>query len=278
VIRCSGIFNDADGNYVSKWPEYETVWAWGPNCGIDDLDAIARIDRMCDDFGVDTIEVGCAVAVAMEAGLKSFGDAAGAEDLMAEIGKLSPLGRILGSGTKVTGQVFGVSRVPVVKGQSLPAYDPRSVKGLGVTYATTPMGADHTAGYATTANILKVGGEVDPLKPEGQVELSRNLQISTAAIDTAGLCLFVAFAVLDIPDALQAVVDMLNAKYGLSLTIDDVVGLGQKVINIEREFNRKAGFNEADDRLPDFFTREKLPPHNTVFDVPPEELDQTLAF
>lgn len=278
VIRCSGIFNDADGNYVSKWPEYETVWAWGPNCGIDDLDAIARIDRMCDDFGVDTIEIGCAVAVAMEAGLKSFGDAAGAEELMAEIGKLSPLGRILGSGTKVTGQIFGVSRVPVVKGQSLPAYDPRAVKGLGVTYATTPMGADHTAGYATTANILKVGGEVDPLKPEGQVELSRNLQVATAAIDTAGLCLFVAFAVLDIPDALQAVVDMLNAKYGLSLTIDDVNGLGQKVINIEREFNRKAGFNEADDRLPDFFTREKLPPHNTVFDVPPEELDQALAF
>jgi aldehyde:ferredoxin oxidoreductase len=185
VIRCSGIFHDEKGQYVSKWPEYETVWAWGPNCGIDDLDAIARIDRMCDDFGVDTIELGCAMAVAMEGGLLSFGDAAGAERIMAEVGQGTPLGRILGSGTGAVGHTYGVSRVPVVKNQSLPAYDPRAVKGIGVTYATSPMGADHTAGYSVTANILSVGGSVDPLKPAGQVELSRGLQAATAAIDTA---------------------------------------------------------------------------------------------
>jgi aldehyde:ferredoxin oxidoreductase len=278
IIRCSGIFNGPDGAYVSKWPEYETVWAWGPNCGIDDLDAIARFDRMCDDFGLDTIDTGAAMAVAMEAGVLSFGDAAGAEKLLAEIGRLTPMGRILGSGTAVTGRVFGVSRVPVVKGQSLPAYDPRAVKGIGVTYATTPMGADHTAGYSIATNIMGVGGQVDPLKTEGQVELSRNLQVATAAIDTAGLCLFVAFPVLDIPDALQAVVDMLNAKFGLSLTTDDVGALGQKVIGIEREFNARAGFNAGDDRLPDFFRREKLAPHGTVFDITDEELDSTLNF
>lgn len=278
VIRCSGIYLGPAGEYVSKWPEYETVWALGPNCEIDDLDAIARMDRMCDDFGLDTIETGTSIGVAMEGGVVEFGDARGAERLLAEVGAGTPLGKIIGSGTATVGRVFGVSRVPVVKGQSIPAYDPRSVKGLGVTYATTPMGADHTAGYATTANIMKVGGEVNPLGKEGQVELSKNLQVATAAIDSAGLCLFVAFAVLDIPDALLAIVDMLNAKFGLSLTADDVSSLGQKVLMIEKDFNARAGFNEADDRLPDFFRRETLPPHNTVFDVSDEELDTTLKF
>ncbi|MFH1033679.1 MAG: aldehyde ferredoxin oxidoreductase C-terminal domain-containing protein [Pseudomonadota bacterium] len=278
IIRCSGDFLDAKGQFVSKWPEYETVWAFGPNCGIDDLDAIARYDRMCDDFGIDTIDAGCAMAVAMESGLLKFGDAAGAEKLLAEVGQGTPMGRLLGSGTATVGHVLGVSRVPVVKGQSLPAYDPRAVKGMGVTYATTPMGADHTAGYTVTANILSVGGTVDPLKPEGQAALSRNLQAATAAIDAAGLCLFVAFAVLDIPDAFVAVVDMLNAKYGLQLTGDDVGGLGAKILTLEKDFNTRAGFNSADDRLPDFFKYEKLPPHNVVFDVPDAELDGTLQF
>ena len=159
IIRCSGTFLDGKGNHVSKWPEYETVWAWGPNCGIDDLEAIARIDRACDDIGVDTIETGAAVAVAMEGGVKEFGDAAGAEELIAEVGEGTPLGRILGSGAGVTGKAFGVRRVPVVKNQALPAYDPRAVKGIGVTYATSPMGGDHTAGYAVATNIMKVGGD-----------------------------------------------------------------------------------------------------------------------
>ncbi len=278
VIRCSGIYVDPEGKYVSKWPEYETVWAWGPNCGIDDLDAIARLDRMCDDFGLDTIETGCAMAVAMEGGLVPFGDAQGALKTLAEVGQNTPLGKILGSGTQVTGRVFGVNRIPVVKGQSMPAYDPRAVKGIGVTYATTPMGADHTAGYAVASNILKVGGDVHPLKPEGQAELSQAFQVATAVIDTVGLCLFVAFAVLDIPDSNQAMLDMVNAKYGWSLTADDVAALGKKILTTEHDFNVRAGFNQADDRLPDFFKREKLPPHNVVFDVSDADLDRTLKF
>jgi len=270
TIRCSGTFLDSKGNYVSKQPEYETVWALGPNCEIDDLDAIVRMDRACDDIGLDTIETGTAVAVAMEGGVKAFGDAAGAEELLSEIGKGTPLGRILGSGAGVVGKAFGVSRVPVVKNQALPAYDPRAIKAIGVTYATTPMGADHTAGY--------IGGDVDPLKTEGQVKLSRDLQIVTAAIDTTGLCLFVAYPILDNPDAFNAIVDMLNAKYGLSLTGDDVSALGQKVLGIESEFNRRAGFSRADDRLPEFFRTEKLPPHNEVFDISDEELDTVFNF
>ncbi len=278
IMRCSGEYPGKDGKRIGKWPEYETIWAFGPNCGISDLDLITRFDRMCDDIGLDTIDTGCAIAVAMDAGVLPFGDGPGALKLLEQISEGSPLGRIIGSGTAITGKVYGMRRVPVVKGQSLPAYDPRAVKGQGVTYATSPMGADHTAGYAVTANILGVGGKIDPMKTEGQVALSSNLQVATAAVDATGLCLFVAFAVLDIPDALQAVVDMLNAKYGLSLTVNDVPALGKKILETEIAFNRKAGLNEAHDRLPDFFIDETLPPHNVVFDVPAEELDSVFKW
>ncbi len=112
-----------------------------------------------------------------------------------------------------------------------------------------------------------------PLKPVGQVELSRNLQIATAAIDSTGMCLFIAFAVLDQPDTFQALIDMLNACYDLSLTGDDVTALGQKVLTIERDFNTAAGFTKKDDRLPGYMKTEPLAPHNVVFDVTDEELD-----
>lgn len=278
VIRCSGTFYDKNGKYVTKQPEYETVWAHGANCGIDDLEAIAEMDRLDDDFGLDTIEMGATIAVAMEAGIAEFGDTKAAIELIKEVGKGTPLGRILGGGAAVTGKVFGVERVPVVKGQALPAYDPRTVQGVGVTYATSTMGADHTAGYAVTANILGVGGNVDPLKPAGQVELSRNLQIATAAVDSTGMCIFIAFAVLDQPETFQALIDMLNAYYGLDLTADGVADLGKKVLKMEREFNKKAGFTSEHDRLPAFFTKEKLPPHNVTFGVSEKELNEVFNF
>jgi len=274
TIRCSGVYMDKDGHYLTKQPEYETVWAHGANCGIDDLDAIAMLDRLDDDYGLDTIEMGATVAVAMEAGIVEFGDAEGAIGLIHEVGKGTPLGRILGNGAAVTGRAFGVERVPVVKGQAMPAYDPRGIQGMGVTYATSTMGADHTAGYAVTANILKVGGYVDPLKPEGQIELSRDLQIATAAVDSTGMCLFVAFAVLDQPETFQALLDLLNAFYGFSLEAGDVVALGKKVLTMERDFNARAGFTKEHDRLPDYFKKELLPPHNIVFQVKDEDLDR----
>jgi aldehyde:ferredoxin oxidoreductase len=223
---------------------------------------------------VDTIEMGATIAVAMEGGVAEFGDAEAAIELVKEVGKGTPLGRILGNGAAVTGKAYGVERVPVVKNQSMPAYDPRAVQGQGVTYATTTMGADHTAGYAVTANILGVGGTVDPLKPEGQVELSRNLQVATAAIDSTGMCLFIAFAILDQPETFQALLDVINAFAGADLTGDDVTALGQSVIKNERNFNTEAGLTSKDDRLPDYFKKEPLPPHNVVFGVSDEDLDQ----
>ena len=278
VIRCSGTFYDKNGRFLTKQPEYETVWAHGGNCGIDDIDAIAQMDRLDDDFGLDTIEMGATIAVAMDAGLAKFGDAEGAIRLIKEVGQGTPLGRILGNGAAVTGKVFGIERVPVVKGQSMPAYDPRAVQGMGVTYATTTMGADHTAGYAVTANILKVGGDVDPLKPQGQVELSRNLQVATAAIDATGMCLFIAFAILDQPDTFQALLDLISGFGGQPLTADDVTALGQSILKNERDFNARAGFTAKHDRLPDYFRNEALPPHNITFAVKDEELDQVFNF
>lgn len=274
VIQCSGTYNDKDGNFLTKQPEYETVWAHGGNCGIDDLDAIAMLDFLDDNYGLDTIEMGATIGVAMDAGIAKFGDAKAAIKLVKEVGKGSDLGRILGSGAAVTAKVFGVEKAPVVKGQAMPAYDPRAVQGIGVTYATSPMGADHTAGYAIATNILKVGGFVDPLKPEGQIELSRNLQVATAAIDSTGMCLFIAFAILDQPETFQALLDLLNAFYGLNLNADGVADLGKKILKMERDFNAAAGFTKQHDRLPRYFTTEPFAPHNVTFQVKDEDLDK----
>ena len=278
MIRCSQIYKDKMGKVLTGGFEYESIWSLGANLGINDLDDIAMMNRLCDDYGVDTIDTGVALGVAMDAGLLKFGDSKGAISLIEEIGKATPLGRILGAGAAITGKVFGMRRVPAVKGQAIPAYDPRAVKGQGVTYATTPMGADHTAGYAVTANILSVGGKVDPLSPEGQVDLSRNLQIATAFVDSTGLCLFVAFAILDIAEGLEGIVEMCNARFGWNKTADDYIGMGKQVLRDERSFNKKAGFADGSDDLPEFFRTEPLPPHNTVFDVPKEELNKVFNF
>lgn len=277
VISCSQVYNDKEGNFVTAGFEYETIWGFGAVCLIDDLDAIAQADRICDDIGIDTIDTAVAVSTAMEGGVLKFGDAKGMLNLLREIEKGSPLGRIIGNGAAFTGKAFGVTRVAVVKNQAIPAYDPRAVKGVGVTYATTTMGADHTAGYAVATNILKVGGDISPLEKGGNIELSRNLQIATAAIDAAGLCLFVAFSMLDNPDSFNAVIDLIGAMFGREMTADDFTSLGKNTLRTERAFNKAAGFTEKDDQLPEFFL-EQLPPHNRTWDFSVEELEEVYNF
>jgi aldehyde:ferredoxin oxidoreductase len=274
VIQCSQIYNDADGNKLTSGLEYESIWAMGADCCVDDLDRIAEADRLMDDIGIDSIETSVAMGVAMEAGVLPFGDGAGVcRILKEEVAKGTGLGRIIGNGAGSVGVAFGVTRVPVVKNQAIPAYDPRAIKGIGITYATSTQGADHTMGYTIATNILNVGGKVDPLTKEGQVELSRNLQIATAAIDSTGMCLFIAFAALDNKECLPALIDLINARFDISLTGDDVVNLGKYILKTERAFNTAAGFTSVDDRLPEFFYDEKLPPHNVVFDFTGEEID-----
>lgn len=277
VIKCSNVFPKPNGAYHVACLEYESVWALGPNCGIDNIDQIAELNRICNDVGLDTIDAGATIAVAMEGGLLSFGDGPGAIKLLKEVGKGTPLGRIIGNGTAFTAQAFGVTRVPVVKGLAMPAYDPRAVKGIGVTYATSTMGADHTSGYTIAPEILGVGGKANPFAVN-KAELSRNFQATTAYIDSTGYCLFIVFAILDDPKGFEGMYRSVNAMCGVNMTADDVVAYGKRVIKTERSFNEAAGFTNAHDRLPEFMRLEPLPPHNTVFDVPDEELDQVYAF
>lgn len=279
VINCSQIYADIKGQYKTSGFEYETIWALGADCAIDNLDYVAEADNLMDDIGLDSIETPVAFGVAMEAGVLKFGD--GAElcrILKEEVAMGTPLGRIIGNGAAAVGRAYGVTRVPVVKNQAIPAYDPRAIKGIGITYATSTQGADHTMGYTIATNILGVGGKLDPLSKEGQVELSRNLQIATAAIDSTGMCLFIAFAALDDATCLPALIDLINARYGIKLVADDVTNLGMTILKTERAFNLAAGFTNKDDRLPEFFAEEPIAPHNVVWDITDEAIDSFWNF
>ena len=273
IIQCSNTWFKEDGSEHASCVEYESSWALGADCGIDNLDDVAEMIRLCNEYGVDTIETGTTIAVAMQAGVIPFGDGKGAINLIHEMGKGTPQGRILGSGTEVTGKVYGVTHVPTVKGQSMPAYEPRAVKGIGITYATTTMGADHTAGYTIAPEIIGVAGKVDPLSPEGKAALSRNFQVATAFIDSSGHCLFIAFPILDIASGFQGLIDECNGVFGTAWTGDDITAYGAAVLKKERAFNEAAGIGKEADRLPEFMKNEPLPPHNQVFDVSDETLD-----
>jgi len=209
----------------------------------------------------------------MEGGVIPFGDGKKAIDLLHESGKGTPMGRILGGGTALAAKAFGVTRVPVVKGQSMPAYEPRAIKGMGVTYATSTMGADHTSGYTIAPEILACGGDQDALTAEGKAALSRGFQTATAFIDSTGHCLFIAFAILDIASGFEGTVEECNGVLGTNWTMDDVGKIGAEVLRKERAFNEAAGFSKVHDRMPEFMKYEPLPPHNQVFDVPDSELD-----
>lgn len=277
IIQCSNTYHNEDGTEHTSCIEYESDWVFGANLKIDDLDVVAELNELCNNYGLDTIETGTAIGVAMEAGVIPFGDGKAAIELVHEMGKGTPTGRILGAGTETTGKAYGISHVPTVKGQSIPAYEPRAVKGIGITYATTTMGADHTAGYTIAPEILGVMGKQDPLSPEGKAALSRAFQSTTAFIDSSGHCLFIAFAILDIPSGYQGMIDEANGVLGTQWTADDVIKYGNDVLKKERAFNEAAGIGPAADRLPDFFTTEPLAPHNQVFDVSDETLDSVFG-
>ena len=160
----------------------------------------------------------------------------------------------------------------------MPAYEPRAVKGIGVTYATTPMGADHTAGYTIAPEIAGVGGKVDPLSNEGKAELSLTFQAATAFIDSTGYCLFIAFPILDIQEGWVGMAETVAGVTGRNITGADVIPIGKEILKIERLFNERAGFTAADDRPPEFMRYEKLPPHDEVWTITDTELDKVFAW
>jgi aldehyde:ferredoxin oxidoreductase len=274
IIKCSNVYPKPDGTELVSCQEYESVWSLGANCGIDSLEVTGELIRLCNDYGLDTIEAGVTIGVAMEAGLAKFGDGKKAIELMQEIGKGTPLGHILGGGASLTADTFGIARCPTAKRQAMPAYEPRAIKGIGVIYATSPMGADHTAGYTIAPEIFSVGGEVDKFVIE-KGDLARNFQDTTAYFfDSSGHCLFISFACLDDRSGLEGVVEECNGVLGTNWTVDDMIKMGKEIVDKERAFNDAAGFTKSHDRLPEFMTYEKLPPHNVVFDVPDKELDK----
>lgn len=272
VMACSNIVPyEKTGKHHVAPLEYETAWSLGANLGIGVLHDVAELNRLCNDIGLDTIEAGNTLAMFMEAGLIPFGDGLKAIELLKKAYDESSVeGRLVSSGAQTAGKALGVTRIPSVKGQALPAYDPRPIKGIGVTYATSTMGADHTAGYTIAAEILGIKGKVTDPRDLKKAELSQAFQATTAYIDSTGYCLFIAFCILDDDDGFNAMKTTVDSFLGQDI---DVTSYGKDILKKEREFNKKAGFTEADDRLPEFFKTEPLPPHNVVFDVPDEELD-----
>lgn len=269
VIRCSNVFNDEQGNYVTSGLEYETIVLLGSNCGINNLDEIAQLDRLCDDLGIDTMEMGATLGVAMEAGLIPFGDYVLMKDAIASVAKGSILGKMLGQGAAVTGKILGVERVPVVKGQAMSAYDPRALKGTGVTYATSTMGADHTAG-----NCLPGRGGLDCHKPEGQVQLSLDLQIMSMVCDILGICIFVG----PLSENMPVMASLVSNFKGQNFTPEDLLELAKKILSIETKFNIKAGIGEDQNDLPLYFRTEPLPNNNLVFDIKEDDLKKIYHF
>jgi aldehyde:ferredoxin oxidoreductase len=266
TIKCSNVFGGEDGKIIVSPLEYETIGLMGSNLDIDSLDSIGRLNWHVNDLGLDSIEIGAALGVAAEAGLMAWGSESDALKLIEEIRNDTELGRVLGDGAVTTGKKYGIERVPAVKGQAMSAYEPRSIKGTGVTYATTPQGADHTAG-------LTIRAQVNHLDPNVQRDVSLNAQLNMAGYDTLGACIFAGFGYAATPDGV--VKRLLSARYGWDDLPDNVLqALGRETIKMEREFNRRAGFTKEDDRLPEWMTKEAIPENGSVFDVSEEVLDR----
>src|SRR5512134_1031670 len=265
TIKCSNIFGGEDGKMIVSPLEYETIGLMGSNLGINSLDTVARMNWQVNDLGLDSIEIGAALGVAAEAGLMKWGDGDGAMKLLHEIRRGTELGCTLDDGAVATGRRYGIERVPVVKGQAMSAYEPRAIKGTGITYAVSPQGADHTAG-------LTIRAKVNHLDPTVQKDPSLTAQLNMAGYDTLGACIFAGFGYAATPDGV--VKRLLKARYGWDdLPENTLQALGKETIKMEREFNRRAGFTKEDDRLPKWMTEQPLPPHNAVFDVSEEVLD-----
>ncbi|SHM36835.1 aldehyde:ferredoxin oxidoreductase [Caldanaerovirga acetigignens] len=268
VIQCGNIYPDKEGNKIVSNLQYETIALVGSNLGFEDLDSVAKLNKEINDLGLDTIEMGCVLGVAIDAGLAKFGDEESCLALLNEIRKNSILGRVLGNGVEITGKVLGAKRIPEAKGQGIPGYDPRALKGNGVLYATSPMGADHTAG-----NAFGSRNEVNPLGREKQGDLSRNLQIRMTTLDSLGFCIFARGPLFKDTSTLT---DMIYYLTGEKLTIDQVWEIGINTLKIEREFNIKAGVSPYRDKLNEFFYSEALPPTGATFDVPENEVEKAI--
>ena len=260
IVKCSVVYNDAEGKHLTSSYEYETIALMGTNLGIVDPDVVARFDRICDDLGIDTIEIGSAMGVAASAGKMEMGNAESAFALLDEVSKGTEFGAILADGVVATSKALGVARIPAFKGQAIPAHDPRVTKPTGVTYYTSPMGADHTAGISYE----------DPMNKEGQVERSLKSQIFNAMIDSLGYCNLASPGNHQVLTAFLK--DLINARYGLNLGEEDLVRIGRETLRDELKFNAGTEFKTANEPDPAFVKSEPVAPTGSVFDVDPAEI------
>lgn len=268
AIMCSNVYPDKDGNVLCSPIEYETMALMGSNLCLKDLDAIAEMNRIANDAGVDTLDCGAAIGVAMEAGLAEFGDPKAAIHLMEEIRKLTPLGKILGSGCKIAAQVLGVKHAPHVLGQAIPAYEPRGTKGMAMTYLSSPMGADHTFGFT-------LRDEEDTLTKQGKVALSKKFQVIGSRMDAMGMCNFVRYSVRN---DMTPLFDLIQTRFGVEIGATQFDDLVKKTLRIEHQFNTDAGITIADHRFAETFYVEKQPETGEVIDFTDEETIQAMQW
>jgi len=261
IIQCSNVYPDKNGKKIVAPIEYEMAALLGANLGIDDLDRLAHLNWLCNDYGLDVMEVGVALGIIADAGLLEFGDADRVEELIKEIGEGTYLGRILGAGCVVTGKVFGQVRVPATKGQAMAAHEPRGMKGMSITYAMSTMGADHTVG--ATYRL-----PVDHKSAEGHLEATRKLHVIMAWYDNL-MCMFVSRGLGGQNDL---VTNLINAIYGTSYDPEYLFELGKKTIKLERAFNISAGLIE--ESVPEFMKYEELEDYGVVSDIPQSDYDR----
>ncbi|MHA1280870.1 MAG: aldehyde ferredoxin oxidoreductase C-terminal domain-containing protein [Promethearchaeota archaeon] len=270
AIKCSNLVVDDKGNHITSSLEYETMALNGTNLMINDLESLAWIDHYCDDIGIDTIEFGGTVGVAMDCGKLKWGDAKSVIDLLdKEIRNNTDIGKLYGNGVKNIGEILNAKRIPQVKGQGLPAYDPRVFKGMGVTFATSPMGADHTSGAAIAGRSARADKDYGALtEDEGKYELSYELQLYIGVWDSMGCCYFIGPSY----ENMEICADAINALLGTNLSRNDVINISKNMLRNELEFNEKAGITNDDNDVPEFFRNEPCPPTNLTYTFPKEDL------
>ena len=239
IVMCSNVFNDRDGNFITAGFEYESVALLGPNLDIFDYYKTGKLDYLCDDIGLDTIDTGCIMGVCMEGGKIGWGDADAVEALFGEMRRGTEFGRLMGQGVEAVGRALGATRIPAVKHQGIAAYDPRGFRANGITYAVSTQGADHTWGMVP---IPTVTDEQIP-------EMLFDAQVSSAFTGDI-MCGFGNGPFRADPSILP---DLYAGLYGGEWSQERLWDMGVETIKIERMFNEAAGFTDEDDRLPEFF-------------------------
>ncbi|NQT86835.1 aldehyde ferredoxin oxidoreductase family protein [bacterium] len=265
-IAC-GRETEVDG-VKSGGPEYETIWAYSADCGIDEFPPVIRANRLCNEYGLDTISAGATIACAMELAEKGFlpaadvdgpplvfGSAEAVVEWTRKMGAGEGLGAKMAQGSARLAEMYGAPELSMtVKKLELPAYDPRGIQGHGLNYATSNRGGCHVRGYMISPEILGVPEKLDPASIEGKAMWVKAFQDVTAVIDSLGVCLFTSFA-LNADDYCA----LFNGIVGEDLTTDELVAAGDRIYNLERMFNLAAGIEPAQDTLPKRLLAEPLP-------------------